>query len=332
MDRHALTIAVGVGLGSTLLAALALGGSHVGSGDLTWLLDGATSLLHGHDPYTATTWSRPLPYSHPAPALYYPLPAVLIALPFLPLPGIWAGAVFFGCGAGLLAYAISRHHPELWPVFLSGSFFFAARVAQFSPLVTAAAFLPWLWPLAFAKPNVACAVFSYRPSWRGALATGVAFVLSLLLVPAWPLEALRNDARLGATDHWVPVVIFPALLLALLAWRRPAGRLLVVLAVLPQSLYLADQLPLFLVARTRREALVLAVTSWIGYGVWWLAPHPFTGSAVAGAVGTLIGLYLPALALLLWHEWRDRAPTSRPWSAHPSNPESSRVRPFVAHQ
>jgi hypothetical protein len=63
-----------------------------------------------------------------------------------------------------------------------------------------------------------------------------------------------------------PIVARPAgvlLLLALVRWRQPEGRLLAGLACVPQTLGLYETLPLFLVARTRWQGYALACLSYL---------------------------------------------------------------------
>src|ERR1051325_7669492 len=60
----------------------------------------ARALRAGQDPYGAIQ-SPPWPWN-----LQYPLPAVLIALPFSLLPLALARAAFMGVSAGLLAYGL----------------------------------------------------------------------------------------------------------------------------------------------------------------------------------------------------------------------------------
>jgi hypothetical protein len=67
------------------------------AGDLTWALHAAQDLLAGDSPYL-----RELPPGMVA----YPLPAALVAIPFLVLPIEVAAGVFMGLSALLLAWGI----------------------------------------------------------------------------------------------------------------------------------------------------------------------------------------------------------------------------------
>jgi hypothetical protein len=75
------------------------------------------------------------------------------------------------------------------------------------------------------------------------------------------------------------------------------------MACVPQLLYFADQLPLWLVARTRREALVLSATSLIAWLVALQAfRRPGGNPAFESDALVLAGVYLPALLIVLRHE------------------------------
>ena len=259
--RHRLIIAIVIGLLSTVMSFLLLHWRGYGDGDFTWPLGGASALLHHIDPYTNPVFGpgKPYPYGD---FLFYPLPAVLVALPFTALPPYFAGALFFGIGSAALGYAVTRDGYDRLLIFLSSPFFVAAYVAQWSPLIMAAAFLPWLLPLAFAKPNLGLAIGVAYPSRRGFVITAVVYALSLFIMPSWPIEWLKN---LRGTPHPLPVVIIPGfvLLLAAVAWRRPAGRLLLVMALVPQLMFFYDQLPLWLIPKTWRQSLFLSLSSWV---------------------------------------------------------------------
>lgn len=291
-----------IGLASTVASFALLHWRGYGAGDFTWSLGGASALLHGVNPYTNPAFGTDKPYPH-SDVLFYPLPALVAAIPFTALPKYFAGAMFFGVGSGLLAYAITRDGYGRLPIFLSAPFFVAAYVAQWSPLATAAAFLPWLLPLALAKPNIGLALGAAFPNVRAFVATAIVFALTLLIMPTWPVAWLHN---LSETHHPPPVLIVPGMLLFLgvLAWRRPAGRLLLVMAIVPQLIFFYDQLPLWLIPRTWRQSLVLTIMSWAAYLIW-AGPHLADGSVrqvEPAGLWVITCIYLPALALVLWQQ------------------------------
>lgn len=80
------------------------------AGDFTWAWRAARLWLAGRDPYLDPGLHPIFPYPFDAPLLY-PMPAVVIALPFALLPAWMAGTAFFALSAGTLAYVIARTEP-----------------------------------------------------------------------------------------------------------------------------------------------------------------------------------------------------------------------------
>jgi hypothetical protein len=300
--RRRIILAIIIGLASTVMSYLLLKWRGYGAGDFTWPLGGASALLHGINPYTNPKFGpgKTYPYGD---LLFYPLPAVLVALPFTALPRYLAGALFYGIGSGLLGYAITRDGYARLPIFLSAPFFVGAYVAQWSPLITAAAILPWLLPLAFAKPNMGLAIGVAYPNVRAFIATAVIFALSLIVMPSWPKLWLHN---LSGTHHPSPILILPGILLlaAAIAWRRPAGRLLLFMAIVPQLTFFYDQLPLWLIPKTWRQSMVLSISSWVAYGGWaWFHWNDKMMAQVFYAGPWIVAfIYMSALGLVLWQE------------------------------
>jgi hypothetical protein len=291
---------------ATLWPALRPGGN----ADVDAVILGARALTGGRDPYQ-DSWAHIGP-GWPWP-LQYPLPAVLVVLPLAPLPLELGRAVFSGIVVALLAFALTRH--AWWPLLLlvSGPVLQAAVLGQWSPVVTAAAFLPALgWALA-CKPNLGLAVWlgsgDAATARRLALAAVGAVVVSLVISPRWPLGYL---ASVGHSPHH-SLVLRPfgwLLLLSALGWRAPAARVLLGLALVPQSASFYDAVPALLAARRRSEAVLLSAASTLGY-LWWLGRDlrglDYPEIAARGWPVVLLTVYLPALAVLLWRELRNRA-------------------------
>ncbi len=303
--RQRILLALVIALASTVLCYYNLVQRDQLASDFTWPWRGAMRLLHGENPYDDPQLSPLYPYPFDAP-LYYPLPALLVALPFTVLPAELAGALFFGISSGLLAYGISRQGLHHLPLFLSAPFYVAAVVAQWSPLITAAAFLPVLLPVTLAKPNVGLPIILTFPHRRGLLLTGAVLGLSLLIMPSWPLDWLANVTS-SHQQYRIPLAVLPGplLLLALIRWREREARLLLLFSVIPQRLWFYDQLSLWLIARSFREGLLLSAASWIGYWTWRLLPD---GNLRLGTSPETAGpwvvacIYLPALLMLLFRE------------------------------
>ena len=269
--------------------------------DFLYPWTGARLFLSGVDPYKAMgghPGAAP-PYDE---ALFYPFTALVALFPIAKIRYEIAGPLFFGLSSGALAYVIT--HDGLWRVhvFMSASFVAAALLMQFSPLLMTAAFLPSLGFVATIKPNVGLPVLAYRPSWRAVIGCAVFVALSLAIFPRWPfgwLESIRHDKRVGA--HAIPLLQFGGFLLALAAlrWRLRAGRLLLAMSVIPQQLFFYDQLPLWLVPRTRQQSIALTACSQLAFIVFYLLLKP-GDLVVRSAYPLVVGLlYLPALVILL---------------------------------
>jgi hypothetical protein len=281
------------------------GASYYSDLDQIWVASRA--LLRGIDPYTAVGVGLEADQMFP---LYYPLPAVIAFLPLGLLPLALARTVFVGASAGVLAYAIFARGWQLAPIFISGAFVTALITAQWSPLLVASVFLPWLGPVLVVKPNIGAAILAASPSralltWTAA-GGAVLMLVSLMVDPAWPTKwlGLLRDA-----PHFTPPLLLPGgalVLLALLRWRRPEARLLVALACVPHTTVAYESLPVLLAARNWKQAALLSVLSLITFAIQSrLRPEP--GAAIGDYAawvttsGTWIVLlvYIPATIMVL---------------------------------
>ncbi len=240
-----------IGLIAACASCFRLYAHQVGASDWQWVLWGARLLLQDQNPYHIPP--EYLPYAQHTP-LFYPLPAVFLALPIAWLPSYVAGAIFVGVSSALLAYALPLRS---WWLFLSPAYITAMYNAQWSPLMTAALFLPALAPLAICKPNLGAAV----PITRWAIVGGGALILiSFVVYPPWFGEWI---AALRTAGHPSPLTLLPfgpLLLLALFRWRDERARLFLALAILPNRMAFYDQLGLLTIPRTPRTLLVLSST------------------------------------------------------------------------
>lgn len=292
-SRLALTI--GVALASGLLAYLRLSSAGIVAADLTWALRGAQVLLQGVNPYAAIQPEGSYPFDD----YLYPLPALLVALPLAPLPGPLAGAIFFGLASGLLCWGLLPGGAYRLLTFVSAPYLYALLNVQWSPLLTAAALFPALSFVLPAKPNLGLAILAAYPERRRFLLAGLMLAVSFVVMPGWPLAML---GVLAAHKNHVPLLQWfgPLLLLALPFWRSANARLLLVLACMPQRL-VYDQLPLWLVPQTSRQAVMLWAASWMSFGL---------GLAL-GTSWALAATYLAALACIGLQEW----PVVSRWAA-----------------
>jgi hypothetical protein len=261
--------------------------------DVIWV--GARALRAHQDPYAAIQ-SPPWPWD-----LRYPLPAVLVALPLSYLGLAIARAALMALGVGFLAWALTRR--AWWPLIAlaGGQVFVAVQTVQWTPLLAAGMLLgplQYLWSI---KPPTGLALFAAYPTRRtvigGLVLLGFAFLVWPHWLHGWLAAAHRAPHR--------PAVLRPGgmlLLLALLRWRLPEGRLLATLAVLPLTPHLYEAVPLLLAARSRRELLALAGCGTLGLAAVALLPQgadPDHGPIAWMEI--LISCYLPSLVVILSH-------------------------------
>jgi hypothetical protein len=285
--------------------------------DFTWPWRAARVLLEGHNPYEVIQATGPYPFNV---GLFYPLTAAIATTPFAPLSPALAGTIFFGLSAALLAFGLtaSREGTARLPVFASAPFCMAAVLCQWSPIITAAALLPALQFLATTKPNLGLVAWLYRPSVKGAMAAALFILLSLVLMPSWPLD--WRQALTAAPRYKGPLfrgLIGLILLAGVIRWRRREGRLFLAMAVTPQLSLFYDQLPLWLVPNTAWRSFALSALSWVAWSQWYPSRALRTSVAIAEPwVFWLI--YVPALALLLLLPSRE--PADPPAIEQPARP------------
>jgi hypothetical protein len=288
--RRRIIVALLMGMAAGILCTLYL--QHVGhqAADFTWPWRGARQFMDGLNPYRDPTLGKgksPYPADDP---LFYPLPTLLLVAPLAPFPAPVAGGIFMGASTGLLAFALTKHSYKALVLFFSLPFWNAFLAAQWAPLLTALVLLPALAPIALAKPSSGLAVFVARPSLRTVLVGLIVLGISILLLPTWPWDWWTNTRIL---HKFIPILHFPGslLALALVSWRDWRARLLFGMAIAPQASY--DLLPLWVIPRTTRQSLLLTALSW---GAYFCAQRWPEG----GWRWPLVGIYLPALAFVLW--------------------------------
>ena len=265
----------------------------------------ARFLRQGRDPYQLIGPGREFEWQWP---LFYPLTTAVVALPFTLLPMWLAPIVLGGIGAAVFAIALQRSAQNgTWRflALLSKPFLVAVVTGQASCLL-ASAFALWpLASLAAIKPNIGAAIVSARGDRRGIIAaiTGgaILLVISLMFRPGWIAEWL---AAVRLNPFRLPAIARPGgflLLLALLRWRRAEARLLFALAVVPQTLFIYDALPLFFIPRRATEAIALVVLSHFAFLMALNVPAaPDVNSRIIVVGNWVVGcLFLPCLALVL---------------------------------
>ena len=180
----------------------------------------------------------------------------------------------------------------------------AVDLIQWAPWIAAAVTVPWLGMFAAAKPNTGIAVIVGQRRLRDAVVVaglGAAVtVVSLIMRPSWPLDWWRVIQD-GTHPSMIMRPFGFVLLLAALRWRRPEARTLLALSVLPTTAGPPEGLLFATVARTRKEALVLAIISHAMLPVAISASHlrTFLELSNRNALGVLAFIYVPALVVVL---------------------------------
>jgi hypothetical protein len=303
--RLVVAVVVGILLGTLGYLKQVQDGGCCEAHDFTYVWRATRALRDGQNPYTVIRSIAPYPYDG---VFVYPLPAAVVALPLSGLLPPLAAGVMLGLAFTLLTYALTRDGFGRLSILLSVPVVYATMLAQWSPLLVAAALLPPLSGLLLIKPTIGVALGAYalsRRTLRWGLAGGALLLTAAFIAnPHWVGDWLRTAALnpLG-TQYIAPVQLLggPVLLLALLRWRRPEARLLAVLACVPQNYFWYDQLPVFLVAKSWREAAALTVCSHLAYMIsppgpidaGWRAINLANGQAVMALI------YLPALLMVV---------------------------------
>jgi hypothetical protein len=301
--RSAGLLAFGVGFAGGLLVWFYY--THYAPGvwsdfDQVWL--GARALFSGRDPYTEVPKNFPWP-------LYYPLPALVLGLPFAPWSLLVGRVLFAAVTSGVVSWAILRYRPQAWPLMLSAPFAYSLIRGQWAPLLVAGALVPTLGGVVAAKPSTGLATFAYRPSIRTVVGAVLLAGLSLAVRPSWPTDwftAIRN------TPLQFAPVLMPGGFILLAAFgrcRRADARLLGVLSCVPQTPGLYELLVLGLVPGTRRQAAAVGL-SWNVLYLITLATHESAPLTMAQLFQygvhrfywppMLVFGYLPVLACVLW--------------------------------
>jgi hypothetical protein len=292
--------------------------------DFDQLWYGARGAWRGVSPYAVVGPGREFDWDY----LFYPMPAVIIAMPFASMPLLFARAAFAGMSACLLGAALWREDRGRLLVFATAPTLIALGRGQASPLLLATAFIPALSWLGTMKPNVALSILPVSKNVRlsviaGAIGTIVLLAMSFYVEPSW--IAQWRDAVSRKDDSTPLIVRFGGflILLVLLRWRRREAWLVLLLACLPQTPSLYDAVPLFAVPRGGRQTAMLALFGNIAFlalvsGVGF---PPAVTYGVRVTTLSLLFIYLPTVGLVL----------SRPNTAAPeTNPRRALTRADLA--
>jgi hypothetical protein len=257
------------------------------------LYDAAAQLLSGGNPYSTASQG-----------LLYPLPAVLLAIPFTVFPLALARPIFdvlVGWAFVFTLWKYSGRHALL--AVLSGAYLFAMLQGQTTPLMVAASLIPALGFLLAVKPNTAAALWIARPSRIAAIAVSILVALSIVVQPSWLRDwwlALQQD-----NAQLLPPILRPfglILLFAALRWRSPEGRLILAIAFIPQTALPYELVPLALIPANLLEMGIYVAGSWIAFMVTadrMALGHDVADWAASSWPATLLAVYLPMLFLVL---------------------------------
>lgn len=277
-------VATAIALVSGALCWTFLHHFHMGGADFEWSYRAARALLSGQNPYLNT----------PPGAIPYPLPAALVALPFVPFPAEIAAAIFFGISSGLLALGLIRESPERLFIFFAYPYWAALITAQWTPLIMCAAFFPLALAFCMAKPHTGAPIALTHLSRTGLIAAAVLLLASFAFRPHWPLEWIP---QIRAYRYFVPLLVIPGplLALALRRWRDRDAWLLFLACILPQR-WFYDSFILWLIPKTRRSIMATVACSWVA-GIWrWY--HPPLSMHQVG-LWCVLGSYIPMLVVVL---------------------------------
>jgi hypothetical protein len=306
--RAKVSLAAGIVAGLFVLALYARQESGVISDwDPTWVATAA--LLRGESPYAAIQ-VPPWPNW-----LLYPLPALLVTVPFTYIPLPLARGIFAAIGTAAFTYAITRRHRWTLYFLISGAMLWSWVVVQWPPLLIAAVLTPSLSWLLAVKPTLGFALWTAWPN-RKAVIGGLLFVgISLLVRPGWVQEWLASVAKTPHESHLLRPGGF-LMLLGMLRWRRPEGRLLAALCLVPQTTALYETLPLALLCRNRPQAAGFAGLTMLAHLLYLLGPQgPWPVGAEYQWWVLLALVYLPAILLVLRRPNQDQSDWT--WLAPP---------------
>jgi hypothetical protein len=287
-----LAVSALIGIASGLFCWFLMRHFHQDAADLRWAIHAAQRVLAHQNPYDT-------------PLEQYPLTAAVFAFPFVRLPPEVAAGLFYGISSALLALGLTRHGYERLFVFLAYPYWAGILTVQWSTIIAASAFFPLLLPVTLAKPQVGLPVFLSYLNRRGFLACIAIAILSLALLPTWPLLWL---GQLGHYQHFFPLLILPGplLLLALFRYRDRDTILLLLSALMPQRWFF-DSFILWLIPKSRRAILATVFFSWM-VGIWRWYHVPLTMQQVGR--WTVLGFYLPMLIVILTRPRPDQTAAS----------------------
>ena len=288
--------------------------------DFTYWWRAGFAVTQGVSPYRIIRETGPMPYSG---NFLYPMPAAVVGVPFTVFEVHTGAAVFVGIGFAVAAFALLSLATWRVAALATAPAIAVLGNGQWAPLLLGAAILPGFGWLLCVKPTIGAALFLWRPRWSIVLGGAAACLLALLVLPTWPLEYLDNARSSTTASEYVPPILMVSgaglpLLLALLRWRRPEGRLLAAMSIVPQNTFFYDQLPLMLVPQSMSGLLLYGMWSnLVRFSAYVIEPKWAYATTAERSHSwepfILFGLYLPCLVMVLMRPndgpvpaWADR--------------------------
>jgi hypothetical protein len=315
--KAAMAIGLAAGaLAAALVVVRGTGSSTVSDFDQLW--HGARAAWSGASPYSVVGPGRAFDWDY----LFYPMPAVILAMPFALAPLLAARALFAAVSGSLLAAAFARDDPAKLLALVTAPTLIAVGRGQSSPLLLASAYFPALAWVAVAKPNIGISLLPASRDIRRTIVAGaiggiVLMALSFALEPTWVTQWREVVAR--KTDNAPAVFRFGGFLipLVLLRWRRREAWLIMLLACVPQTPSLYDTVPLFAIPTGLRQCAALGLSANIAF-LALVTGLGFAPEATYGMRVTTLSvffMYLPAIGLVLTRPNTGAPPTAaRPTS------------------
>jgi hypothetical protein len=271
------------------------------SSDLDQLLYAARALRAGLSPYDVVGPGKEFDWPW---SVFYPLPAIIIALPFSFIPAAVAHGIFSMLAGGVLGFAMGSKWRMLWPLFLSEAFFLAITRNQWSPLVLASIWMPMFGFFLSAKPNIGVVGLAGQRRDSVAVALSLAIVLvftSFAVRPSWFAEwlFLARDAPNKEIALLQPAGFL--LLGSLILWRSMEGRILLAMAIIPQTPSVYDVLLFFALCQSTRQAVLLSILSHVlQWSVVYLGPYPNQNAYYDSLAPLSVWIvHIPAMSLAL---------------------------------
>lgn len=298
-SRALAALAIGLACGLLVVYNEAAAPWAVPDFDQTWFA--ASALLEGRNPYALI--GEGLEYHWPWP-YYYPLMAPVSVLPLGWLPLEWARVVFVSAPAALLAFLLSRDGFHRLAFFASGAFLMNVKLIQWGPLMVCGLLIPWMGAFIAAKPNLGLgSIAGARSLGAGLQAFAGASALTLVAFALQPMWFQEWWGIVQSSPHFLSIVAVPfggpLLLAALLRWRRWEARLLLALALIPQTPGVAGALPLLLIPRSFRTLLIVAILSYLPPILASERNETFAEWANREALMMLLAVFLPLLIVVL---------------------------------